>query len=206
MIIKTNNFDMRRLIFLLIAACSVTFCFAQLSAEKLEKAEKEVTDAKKLKKEKEKQLEALRDSINFHNAVIGINEMNFVVEADRISFPNGVTVNTDSNTNFISATNGKGMVQIAFPQYGFGGFNGLGGITVEGMITNIKTSTDKKGNVILKMSVMGTGISAQILITLLKTSNEVVATIDPNFNSNRLTVYGKLYPNQLSSVFKAMPL
>lgn len=185
--------------------CIGMCAYAELSAEGLKKAEKEAAEAKKMKKEKDKQLQELRDSIDFHNAKVGLNEQNFVLEAERITFKDGTTIHTQSNTNFISVTEGKAMVQLAFPS-GRMGFNGLGGITVQGNASNIKYKTDKRGNVIMSLSVMGTAISATITITLMKGSNQAIATVSPNFNSETLTVYGVLIPNQFSSVFKATPL
>ncbi|MEG0700505.1 MAG: DUF4251 domain-containing protein [Muribaculaceae bacterium] len=189
---------------IILISCICYMVNAQQISDK--KTKEQTTETKKQKKEREKRLNALIDSINFNNAKIGLNEQNFVLEAERVTFKNGVSVHTQSNTNFISVSNGKAMVQLAFAQGGRMGYNGLGGITVEGNASNIKYKTDKRGNITMTMSVIGIAISANVRITLIKDSNQAMATVEPNFNSYSLTVYGLLVPNQLSSIYKAMPL
>ena len=83
-----------------------------------------------------------------------------------------------------------------------GGLNGVGGITVEGSASNVKVQTDKKGNTTLSMNVMGTGISATVNIFLFKGSNYASVVISPNYNSNRITLRGRLVPKEYSTVFK----
>ena len=152
-------------------------------------------ETKAEKKAREKKLKALADSIAFIDAQKGVAEGYFVVTADRMMLGNsGRMYNSpNSSTNFILVQGDTGTVQIAF-ENGMMGANGLGGITVEGMIGNIKSSTSKNGDVHYSFSILGTGISAQITIDLYKNSNQAVAIVSPNFMSDRLTVYGPLIP------------
>ena len=64
---------------------------------------------------------------------------------------------------------------------------------------------DKRGNLLLTMNVMGTGISARVDITLYKGSNEASVTITPNFNSNRMTLSGQIVPIEKSKYLKDVP-
>ena len=82
------------------------------------------------------------------------------------------------------------------------GFNGLGGITVEGSISRYEVNKDKKGNVFVRMGVMGKGISAQLFISLWKGANKATVSIQPNFNSNKLTLSGMMWKPERSNVFK----
>ena len=152
-------------------------------------------ETKAEKKAREKKLKALADSMAFIDDQKGVAEGYFVVTADRMMLGNsGRMYNSpNSSTNFILVQGETGTVQIAF-ENGMLGANGLGGITVEGMIGNIKTSTSKNGDVHYSFSILGTGISAQITIDLYKNSNQAVAIVSPNFMSDRLTVYGPLIP------------
>ena len=77
---------------------------------------------------------------------------------------------------------------------------------MDGKVSDFKTKADKKGNVIVSMNVMGTGISAQIDIMLTEGSNSARVDISPNFNSNRFTLIGKLIPMNKSNVFKGRSL
>lgn len=156
------------------------------------------------KREVEKRIEAIQDSIRSVEAFTALEQLDFVLEANRLSFKRGETAFVTSNTNFVSLSDDKAVIQIA-PFYG-GGPNGVGGITLEGRASNIKLKTDKKGNVILTMSVSGTGLSAMVDISLPKNSYMASVTVNPNFHSNRVTLYGVLLPSGKSDVFKGRAL
>lgn len=126
---------------------------------------------------------------------------NIILEADRVTFKRGRSAFVTSNTNFILLNGDRASVQIAF-NGAFAGPNGIGGVTVDGTVGEVKTTTDKKGNVTCNFSVTGVGISAQVSIRLTRGRNNVSATVNPNFNSNRLTLDGKLVPLSESNIFK----
>ena len=92
-------------------------------------------------------------------------------------------------------------VQVAF-NTPYPGPNGIGGVTVDGTTSDVKVTTDKRGNVNCNFSVQGIGISAQVFITLTNGGNNATVTINPNFNSNTLTLSGNLVPLNQSDVFK----
>lgn len=94
----------------------------------------------------------------------------------------------------------KTVVQVA--PFNGGGPNGVGGITVEGRASDIKLKTDKRGNTYFTMNVLGNGISAMVTISMAKGSNRASVTVNPNFNSNRITLNGILIPAEESRVFK----
>ena len=62
--------------------------------------------------------------------------------------------------------------------------------------------TDKKGNVTFSMMVQGVAVSANVTIRMVKGTNKCTATVSPNFNSNRISFTGYLYPSDQSNVFK----
>ena len=99
--------------------------------------------------------------------------------------------------------NDKAVVQIA-PFNAGGGPNGVGGITVEGLASNIQIKTDKRGTSYFSMSVMGKGISATVSITLPKGTDQASVTVNPNFHSNRITLNGTLMPAEKSRVFQGI--
>lgn len=194
---------MKRFFIMVVVLLTSTVCisaYAQYDDDKHETREE-----KKERKAAEKAQEEAVDSLKFQAAKKAMKDMQFVIPADRLTFPNGRTINSDENTNFISVSGESTVIQIAFPNTGFGGFNGLGGITVDGSITNVKHSETKKGNVILEYGALGSSLSAQIYITLMADSNEVMVTVQPNFSGDELTVYGELVPTAASSVYETMP-
>ncbi len=74
------------------------------------------------------------------------------------------------------------------------GPDGLGGITVTGRISDFEQSIDRRGNLYIPINVMGTGISAQVEISLPRGSSSASVDILPNFNSNRHSLSGVLLP------------
>ena len=143
----------------------------------------------------------LMDSVAHAKAVNALQRREFVLESDEVTLKHGEHGYVNSTTNFVALHDGKATVQISPFQSG-GGPNGVGGITVEGTPTGLKTDTDKKGFTRLSMNVTGNGISAQVTVTLSPSGNRATATIIPNFNSLNVTLDGQLVPFRESSVFK----
>lgn len=141
------------------------------------------------------------DSLMYVEAEKAISDKDFTLEADKVEFKYGQTSFVNSNTNFVSVTGDKSVVQVAF-NVPVSGPNGIGGITLDGNISNYEVKKDKKGNINVSMNVMGTGISALVNISLYSGSNKASVTITPNFNSNRLTLTGVIVPSSSSRVFK----
>ena len=148
----------------------------------------------------EKRLAAIQDSIRAAEAYASLERLDFVLEANRLSFKRGGTAYVTSTTNFISLSDDEATVQIA-PFYG-GGPNGVGGITLDGTASRIKLKTDKKGNTTFSMNVFGVGISATIEIYLPKNGYSATATVRSNVYSGWITLYGDLVPSEASTVFK----
>lgn len=141
----------------------------------------------------------------FQNAVQAIKDKNFVLEANYLVFKRGHTAYVNSSTNFISLEGNKATIQLA-SSYGIAGPNGIGGITVEGNISNLKVQEDKNGNISFSMNVSGVGVSANVFFNMYKGTNQCSATVTPNFYSGRITFTGNLYPRDYSNIFIGRPL
>ena len=159
----------------------------------------------KAKIQKDHQLNELADSIASIQAIAAIRNKDFVLEADNVTFRSGNTVLVNSTTNFISVKGNRAVVQISPSNYASGP-NGVGGVTVQGSISNYQIQTDKKGRVYLSMNVNGIGISAQIELFITPGSNYSQATIYPNFNSNTVWVDGTIVPYENSNIFEGNSL
>lgn len=159
------------------------------------------TQDRKLSKKERKLMEARIDSALNAEAVQAINDTAFTIEADKVEFKRGYTAHVTASTNFVAVSGSNSIVQVAF-NVPVSGFNGLGGITLEGIVTGYKISSDKKGNTYVKLSVSGKGISAQLFISLWKDANKATVSIQPNFNSNKLTLSGMLWKPERSNIFK----
>lgn len=155
--------------------------------------------------EHNRELRALADSLAGVQAMAAVRNQDFVLEADQVTFKNGMTTFVNSNTNFISVKGDRAVVQIS-PSNFASGPNGLGGVTVDGMITDRQIVTDKHGRITYNMNVMGLGINAQVQVYLTPGSSNASATIYPNFNSNTVWLEGTVVPYENSDVIEGSSL
>lgn len=192
---------MKKVLFV-VALLSVCFSVTMSAqTKKEERAAKRAT----LKKEREarRAIEAQMDSVAFLKAVNALEEGAFVLEANNVTFPNGLVRFVSSNTNYVQMDDGEGVVQTAFSNFTFRpGPNGLGGVTVEGKISSPNMTKDKDGNVYYTYNIQGMAISATVSISLTAGTNNASAQISPNFNGNNMTMTGSLVPISESDVFQ----
>ena len=153
----------------------------------------------------DRQMAALTDSIASVQARAALQNQDFVLEADNVTFRNGSTVFVNSSTNFISVKGNRAVVQIS-PSNFASGPNGVGGVTVDGVISGQQITKGKDGRITFSMNVMGIGINAQVAIYMFPGSNQASATVYPNFNSNTVWLSGKTVPYENSNVFEGMSL
>lgn len=152
----------------------------------------------------EKRNNEIKDSINHVIAVEAMQNGYYVLMADRMVMKGHSYMNPSPNTNFLLVQGDEAVIQIS-SNGGHPGFNGLGGITVEGRITGMRGGTfDKKGKLNYDFSVSGPAVSAQVSLTLYEDDNQAVAIISPNFWSGTLTVYGQLVPYDRTDYNKAI--
>lgn len=158
-------------------------------------------EAKKAEKEARKLEEKMREEREYIEAVQALKNQAFVLEADRIVFRRGRLAFVSPQTNFISLSDDRAIVQVAFDGP-YSGPNGMGGITIEGSPSNIQLKTDKRGNVTFSMNISGIAVSAQVSILLFNGGNEATVTVSPNFSPNRITLDGKILPVEHARIFK----
>lgn len=173
--------------------------FAQTSKE----ARAARRDAIKKERAAQRALEAQQDSVAYLKAIEALKTGAFVLEADYVNFPNGITRYVSSNTNYVQVDNGDGIVQTAFTNFAYSaGPNGLGGVTVEGRVSDLNMKEDKEGNYYYSYSIQGIAVSATVFITLTGGTNQASVQISPNFNNNNMTMTGRLLPLDESDVFQ----
>ena len=191
---------------LLLSTLLLFLCTGIMNAQETRKERREARrEAAKKKIEAERALEARQDSIAFEKAMAAMKAGSFVLEADNIMFPNGITRYVTASTNYVQVNEGEGIVQTGFSNFADSpGPNGLGGVTVQGTLSKPQIQTDKHGNVFYNFSINGIAISATISITLTGGTNEASAYISPNFNSNNITMTGHIVPYEESVVFQGM--
>lgn len=192
---------MKRFMIPLLLLCMTGVMSAQQQTKKEIREIKREEARKRI--EERKALETIQDSVAFEKALAALKAGSFVLEADNILFPNGVMRYVTSTTNYVEVNEGEGIVQTAFNNFTYSpGPNGLGGVTVQGSISEPEIRTDKHGNVFYSYSITGIAISATVSITLTGGTNEASAYISPNFNNNNITVNGHIVPYDESVVFQ----
>ena len=183
---------------LVLMSMVTTTVYAQESNAQRRADRKAQRDAERARLKAEQQA---ADAVSYDDAVAALKAQKFVLEANQVMFRNGQTAFVTSNTNFVLVNQARGTVQVAFNTV-YPGPNGIGGVTVDGTVSDMKTSTDKRGNINCNFSIQGIGISAQIFLTLTNGGNNATVTISPNFNSNTMTLSGSLLPLNQSNIFK----
>ncbi len=153
----------------------------------------------------DRQMTELTDSIAAVQARAALKNQDFVLEAESVQFRNGSTVFVNTSTNFISVKGNRAVVQIS-PSNFASGPNGVGGVTVDGIISGQEIRTDRKGRMTCSMNVTGIGINAQVEIYFNPASNRATATVYPNFNSNTVWLQGKIVPYESSRVIEGSSL
>ncbi len=177
---------------------------AQQTRKEREEAKRE---AWKKERAERKALEAQQDSIAFLKAVKALEDGSFVLEANNVVFRNGLTRFVSSNTNYVEMNDGQGIVQTAFNNFNYNWSpNGIGGVTVEGRVSDISIRQDKHGNVYCNYAISGVGISATVNVSLTGGTNQASVTVNPNFSGNTLRMNGYLVPYDESSVFQGTAL
>ena len=196
----------RRFIFIMLALLAVQVSlFAQ--DKKMTRKEKEAAwRAERLRKRAQEERQIIRDdSIQFVQAINAIRNGSWALEASNVTFNNGVTRFVTASTNFVSVDDGQAVVQTAFNNSNINSPNGLGGITLEGRVIGEELKMDKEGNVYYNYSIQGADISATVNVVLTANSNQATATVNPNFNSNQMTLSGYIYPYDTAGVIEGNP-
>lgn len=196
---------MRRTLVILLATVLPILATAQSFSERRQADKEKWYEEKRKTEQREQEVKPLPDSVYYSLSASALREKRFVLEADQVVFKRGRNAFVNSSTNFVSLFDNEAVVQIS-PLESVGGFNGVGGITLDGTASNIKIHEDKKKNIRLSMNVTGVGISAQVEIRLTHGSDKANVTINLNFNSRRTELIGRIVPYENSEIFKGTSL
>ena len=172
--------------------------------DRMEQWQKDMAEFR-ARSQQDHKLRELADSIAGIQAVAAVHNQDFVLEATQVTFRSGMTTFVNSATNFVSVKGNRAVVQIS-PSNFASGPNGVGGVTVDGLISGQKMVTGKNGNITYSFNVMGVGINAQVEIYIFPGSNNASATIYPNFNSNTVWLQGTIVPYENSNVIEGNSL
>jgi hypothetical protein len=189
---------------LVLLLLSVLCCEASAQDKKMTMKEKEdAWRAERLKKRaKEERLEFVNDSVQYAQAIVAIRNGSWALEASSIAFNNGNTDFVTPSTNYVSINNGIGTIQTALDNTNIYSPNGLGGVTLQGNVSNGQLTVDNQGNIYYNYILQGNNVSATVNIMIAANSNQATAYISPNFGSGNITMNGSIYPYKQAGVIQ----
>lgn len=193
-----NNKAMKKIIFLLTAILLATSTSVMAQQTDDKKAKKEAQKAEKEAKKAAKQAEKL---LLFEQAAQAMNERKFLYKIDRIQIDNGRFTPTDNRSSFFELNDSVTASQMDT------GSTYLTPKLIFGSISDFESSTDKKGNLIIKFVLKEkTSIIPQnITMKLEYASNECAMTIAER-KGTRKYIRGTIVPLGSEVIFRGTPV
>ena len=179
--------------FILILAIATVLSGTSFSQDLSKKEQRKLT--KEIKKE-QKAEEAAQKAELVHFMV---QYRRFVLEADQLKDKRGNSVIVPSMINFIAADSINGVIQVGSNSYV--GLNGVGGITVEGPISNYKSEYNERNGTYTVNYVIMTNSGTYDVILIIFPDGRANATIGSSW-PGKLNYIGYLVPPAVSKVFK----
>jgi hypothetical protein len=134
-----------------------------------------------------------------------VKNKKFVLEAYAVSNQYGERYEVNSRINFIAIDSNKITIQLA-SMSGMGGYNGLGGITADGRITDFKINKVGKKSSGYSIQVLAmTTIGSYDIFFNVSTNSNAVATIGGSWGG-KLNYHGFLIPLSKSKIYKGMSI
>lgn len=185
---------MRQLVIVLIVAVLSVSSFAQEEAN-LKKEQKQIVKEQK----KAEQARVKEEMVTLTKQMLESHK--FVLEADYVGDGRGNRIPVNSTLNFAAIDSSKGVLQIGTPS-GYG-WNGVGGVTVEGNITKyeLKEIKGKRSNSYSLMIVVMGSLGIYDVHFNISETGLTDATVSST-TSGQLKYTGNLVPLELSNVFK----
>ncbi len=127
-------------------------------------------------------------------------QKSFVLEANTVYSKKGRSFQMNSSINFVKLDEGVGVVQLAFDQ--LVGWNGVGGITLDGKVRNYKINKgDGSKMPSVQFDMNGTLGWATVRINV-NSSGMARADVDAGMSGDRVSFSGPLKPLKESSVYQ----
>ena len=193
------NFEMKTILTLLISFVLVLGAYSQEEVQQLSKKE-----LKKLQKEQKKADQAAEEERMAEVTYFMVHQQQFVLEADYLSDKYGQRAPVTPTINFVLVDSLVGTVQFGSAEQI--GYNGVGGLTVDGRVTKYEYQFvgKKEDSYSIRMILMAS-IGTYDITLMVNSQGFADATIRGNW-SGQLNYHGKLVPLTLSRVYKGTPI
>lgn len=181
-----NDFMKQILTIIIAGLLSINCTTAQETLTRKEKKEKE-----KIEREKQKQ-----------EMLALVKSRYFVLEATRVQDKDGHVLTLTPTINFVSVEGEITTLQFALD--GMIGWNGLGGVTLEGTITGFTVNEGKPGKYFtITMRVSGAGMYSHQFITVYPDGRGELEVMGDG--GARFVFSGRIRPLSESSIYKTRP-
>ena len=190
---------MKTILTLLISFVLVLGAYSQEEVQQLSKKE-----LKKLQKEQKKADQVAEEERMAEVTYFMVHQQQFVLEADYLSDKYGQRAPVTPTINFVLVDSLVGTVQFGSAEQI--GYNGVGGLTVDGRITKYEYQFvgKKEDSYSIRMILMAS-IGTYDITLMVNSQGFADATIRGNW-SGQLNYHGKLVPLTLSRVYKGTPI
>ncbi|NME71489.1 DUF4251 domain-containing protein [Flammeovirga aprica] len=191
----------------LVMCVSLTNTFAQETAEKpLTEKEQRKLAKKKAKEERKKAKELAKkqakaeEEARYQMAFEAMKNQSFVLQAHQVYDRYGNIAQVTNTINFVKMEGETCVVQLGFE--GIVGFNGVGGITLDGTISDLKVKENEHGGLQMTFNVQGSMMMAQVRINLNGSDNWADATVRAQTDNTEVKFRGNIIPTNLSSIYQ----
>lgn len=161
-------------------------------------------EQRKLQKELKKEQQAAEAAQKAQVVTAMVEFQRFVLEADMLRDKRGNSLPVISNINFISADSLTGVIQVGSHTYI--GRNGVGGVTVDGTISEYKYSQHERSGSYNITYILRTPVGTYDVQISARPDGRADATVRSTTWGDQLRYSGYLVPLGLSRVFKGMSL
>lgn len=184
----------RVLIFVLAMLLTLPAFTQELSKKERKQLDKELK--KEQKAEEAAQNAAVVDAMVVYNR--------FVLEANTLKDKRGNSLQVSSNINFIASDSISGVIQVGSNTYI--GRNGVGGVTVEGSITDYKYSKNEKNGSYSITYYLRTPVGSYDVRISVYSDGRADADVSSTTWGDKLRYSGYLVPPGISRVYKGTSL
>ncbi len=141
------------------------------------------------------EVKAQLGTMRFQKAARAMRDGYFVLMASSVRHsPSGaIDASADEQSNFVLVQGQAGVFQTA----GHGinpGLNNMGGFTFKGRVGKPRFSSNKKGDLSMSFTLVGSDVNCDVFITLFHGTGDAEATVTPAMGRGSFTLRGRLRP------------
>ncbi|AZQ63020.1 DUF4251 domain-containing protein [Flammeovirga pectinis] len=193
-------------LFAFIILFSSVDLFAQDTVKTKELTKAELRIQRKQQRLEQKQQRKLLaqelEKMNHENAVVGIDSQLFVLEAIQAYDRYGNVENVNSTINFVKIVDDRAIFQLGFE--GLVGYNGVGGITMEGKISDYQVEKLENGRVTVKFNAMGPAMMVSMSFSLDGAGNYANVKVKAQTENIELNFRGVIKHMNQSRIYEGM--